>query len=124
MRCLPGCHLCCLETEMPLTEDDVIRLASLGYDVEEFAEFRGGALRLRNVGGRCVFLDERGRCRVYESRPTGCRAYPVVIDADTGECLLDDLCPAADTVDPGEFRSWCELARRVVSSALRRWPPG
>ncbi len=119
MRCPPGCHLCCLEAEMPLTQTDVLRLISQGYELEVFAEFRGGLLRLRNVGGRCVFLDDRGRCQVYPNRPAGCRAYPVVIDADSGECVLDDLCPAADTVEPEELRAWCRLACEVLSSAIR-----
>jgi len=104
---------------MSLTQVDVLRLVSHGHELEEFAEFRGGLLRLRNVGGRCVFLDDRGRCRVYPIRPNDCRAYPVVVDAGRGECVLDDLCPAVDTVEPGEFAEWCRLAREVVSSAIR-----
>ncbi len=119
VRCPPGCHLCCLDTEMPLTQADVLRLVSHGHELEEFAEFRDGLLRLKNVGGRCVFLNGRGRCRVYPIRPAGCRAYPVVVEAESGECVLDDLCPAADTVEPSEFAEWCRLAREVVSSAIR-----
>ncbi len=119
VRCPPGCRLCCLDTEMPLTQTDVLRLVGRGYALEEFAEFRGGLLRLKNVGGRCVFLDEEGRCRVYPVRPTGCRAYPVVVDAGSGECVLDELCPAANTMEPEEFAEWCRLAREVVSSAIR-----
>ncbi|HDM92694.1 MAG TPA: YkgJ family cysteine cluster protein [Candidatus Korarchaeota archaeon] len=119
MRCVPGCHLCCLETEMPLTLEDVVRISKLGYDPAEFAEFRDGALRLRNVGGRCYFLDPGGKCRIYEHRPDGCRAYPVVVDARTGECVLDNLCPAVDTIDEAEFREKCSIAKRVISNMIR-----
>ncbi len=113
MMCPEGCHLCCIETEMILTEDDARRLESLGYRREEFAEFRDGFLRLRNVDGRCFFLRD-GRCSVYEHRPMGCRAYPVVFDLDGGRCTLDPLCPASHTVSREEFREGCSIVRRVL----------
>jgi Fe-S-cluster containining protein len=30
---------------------------------------------LEFVDGRCPRLDEAGRCRIYETRPKGCRAF-------------------------------------------------
>jgi hypothetical protein len=31
---------------------------------------------LKMPGGRCVFLDEANRCRIYAVRPRQCRTYP------------------------------------------------
>ena len=114
MICPEGCHLCCLETEMILTESDVRRLESLGYRREDFSEFRDGFVRLKNIDGRCYFLRD-GKCEVYEHRPMGCRAYPVVFDLKRGECVIDDYCPAGWTVSDEEFDEKCGL----VVSALR-----
>lgn len=119
MRCVPGCHLCCLDTDMPLTLEDIVRISKLGYDPAEFSEYRRGALRLRNVNGRCYFLDSNGKCRIYQNRPYGCRAYPVVVEAETGECVLDGTCPAVETVEEEEFKEKCSIARWVVANIIR-----
>lgn len=113
MRCPNGCHACCLETEMILTESDVRRIESMGYRREDFSEFRDGFIRLRNINGRCYFLHD-GRCVIYEARPLGCRAYPVVFNVTTRNCELDDECPAVDTIDYGEILSKCEIVMRIV----------
>ncbi len=113
MICPEGCHLCCLETEMILTESDIRRLESLGYRREDFSELRGGFIRLKNVDGKCYFL-KNGMCSVYEHRPLGCRAYPVIYDLDAGKCVLDEYCPATHTVSEQEFREKCNLAVKVV----------
>ena len=113
MICPEGCHLCCLETEMILTESDVRRLEALGYRREDFSEFRDGFVRLKNVDGRCYFL-RNGRCQVYEHRPQGCRAYPVVFDLDRGTCSLDTFCPATHTVTEAEFREGCSIVRGIL----------
>lgn len=89
------CALCCYNTEMPLTEDDIRRLEALGYRREEFAvKGPDGVWRLRNVNRHCYFLDPAtGACRVYPWRPEGCRLYPLVYDPSTGEVVVDAECP-------------------------------
>ncbi len=98
---------------MILTKRDIRRLESLGYNREDFSEFRDGFIRLRNVDGRCFFL-KSGRCSVYEYRPLGCRAYPVIFDLSLGECILDELCPARHTVSREEMKEKCELVKRIL----------
>ncbi len=105
---------------MILAEEDVERILSLGYRLEDFSEFRGGYLRLKNVNGRCFFLDERGSCRIYEHRPLGCKAYPVVYDVDAKRCKIDDLCPARGTLEPDEFVEKCNLVLRALPMLIRR----
>jgi len=92
------CGLCCFETEMPLSEEDITRLEGLGYKREDFSIQINGIRRLRNVSGRCFFLSEDNRCRVYGERPEGCRLYPAVLNPDTMEVEVDDACPKAETV--------------------------
>ncbi|HSN54590.1 MAG TPA: YkgJ family cysteine cluster protein [Candidatus Sulfomarinibacteraceae bacterium] len=85
------CHACCVATRMTLTEADVERLRSAGY--QDFARVNGdGDLELVNRDGRCVFLGD-GRCRVYRVRPEGCRLYPLVLDLGDDRVVRDRFCP-------------------------------
>ena len=99
---------------MSLTLDDLRRLEAAG-ERGFFRERADGTLRLVNVAGRCVFLDD-GRCRVYPHRPEGCVLYPLVWCDATSEPDLHDFCPHA-----GEFRfssgdvAW--LARSIATEA-------
>ncbi len=94
MNCLDGnsfCGKCCIETEMPLTKDDIARIEALGYSRRDFTVRDGKIVRLRNVNGKCFFLDSQNRCRIYEHRPKGCRLYPAVFDGE--DIIADPICP-------------------------------
>ncbi len=93
-----GCHDCCVETEMPLSREDVERLAGAGHDPDRFSVVEDGFTFLANVDGRCYFLDDGGRCREYANRPRGCRLYPLVLDEDMSDFAMDHLCPHAGDV--------------------------
>jgi Fe-S-cluster containining protein len=91
-----GCHPkmacfteCCRELELLLTPYDVLRLSKeLKMHSAEFidryvvVEDKKGGLPQLYLGmvndgrGSCPFISSRG-CRVYNSRPGACRAYPV-----------------------------------------------
>ncbi len=118
------CGKCCYETEMPLTEEDIERIERLGFKRKEFVVEVDGIPRLRNVGGKCFFLDEFNRCRIYENRPIGCRIYPVVLDLESGRAVVDDLCPKKDSVREEDLRKaeviLKELVRKIYSSRLQR----
>ncbi|EHQ34887.1 YkgJ family cysteine cluster protein [Methanoplanus limicola] len=45
---------------------------------------------LKREGSRCIFLNESGRCRIYDIRPDICRTYPFMIQ--DGELLAFE-CP-------------------------------
>jgi len=107
-----GCVHCCLHTEMPLTNDDVKRLAGLGFDPTFFSENVDGWLQLKNTSeGRCFFLEDK-LCSVYHYRPEGCTLYPIVFETDSGDAILDHECPHAE-----EFLVPNEL-RRLVSQLV------
>jgi Fe-S-cluster containining protein len=81
---------CCRQLELHLYPYDIIRLKTrLGIGSEKFLRlhtmlglshnpyFPGVRLRmLEDTDRNCPFLSEHG-CRVYESRPTACRTYPL-----------------------------------------------
>lgn len=107
---------------MPLTLEDIERIRSLGYKLEEFAEFRDGYWRLKNIDGHCVFL-RNGRCSIYEHRPEGCRYYPVI--EEDGGCTIDlEVCPFANMITKEEFLLACErikeFNRRLDKQALTK----
>lgn len=116
------CHICCLDTRMTLTEDDVRRLEAAGH--RDFCRVNDdGDLELVNRGGRCVFLAD-GRCRVYDLRPEGCRLYPLVLNLPSGRVVRDELCPhRLEFPVTGEraarLRRSVELERD--EAARRRW---
>jgi len=81
-----GCGRCCVDESEGMVrvsreEAEALR-QHLGLSTRWFRRrylepvedgWRG--LRL-NPDGRCPFLGEEGRCRVYEARPLQCRLYP------------------------------------------------
>ena len=85
------CNVCCVETRMPLSKDDIKRIQKLGYRLKDFAIKTVDGWRLKNRAGRCVFLEEG--CKIYPYRPEGCRVYPLVYDETLGIMRLDDICP-------------------------------
>ncbi len=118
------CGKCCYETEMPLTEEDIERIERLGFKREEFVVEVDGIPQLRNVGGKCFFLDESNRCRIYENRPIGCRIYPIVLDLESGRAVVDDICPKKDSISERDLKDaeaiLKELVRKIYSLQLQR----
>lgn len=86
------CSLCCHKTSMLLTYLDANRIVKLDYEINDFAEKKDGYWQLKNVNGRCFFLNG-GLCRIYKYRPYGCRLYPLTFNLGTGKTMLDELCP-------------------------------
>jgi uncharacterized protein len=78
---------------MLLLEDDVKRIARLGFKEEFFSTESDGFKVLKNSSaGRCVFHDGK-QCTIYANRPKGCKFYPIVFDEDLMLPVKDDLCP-------------------------------
>lgn len=107
------CGKCCYNTEMPLTEEDVERIESLGYSRRDFAVKVNGIYRLRNVNGKCYFLDDENRCKIYDFRPIGCRIYPVILDLEGG-AIVDDICPRRDEINVEEVKRVELILKEIV----------
>lgn len=104
VRCnFQGCYHCCLETEMILTEADIISIEKLGYFKNSFLiplTGSDGYYQLKNIeskiGIKCYFLTDKGKCKLYrgnnDSRPQGCRIYPLIIDLNENSIVIDIDC--------------------------------
>jgi len=109
-----GCIKCCLNTEMPLSRSDIVRIRALGFSENLFIVKKNGNRRLKNLSGRCVFHNGR-RCTIYNYRPEGCRLYPVIFHEATGEVVLDSYCPHHEKfqLTPSTSREVIKLVRRL-----------
>ena len=113
MRC-SNCGICCEETEMELSSEDIERLEENGYRLEEFAVIADGVARLRNVDGYCYFYSRVDKkCQIYEKRPLGCYLYPVVYLANEG-AIVDELCPMGQTISEQELRTKGKILDKLL----------
>ncbi|MCC6034902.1 MAG: YkgJ family cysteine cluster protein [Desulfurococcaceae archaeon] len=105
------CAKCCFNTEMILTLSDITRLESKGY--RGFYEKRSGFYRLININGRCVFLSPSNLCLIYEDRPLGCRAYPLIYDEARG-VIVDSECPLRSEISCEDLYKGLHLLELVL----------
>lgn len=98
--CKQGCSACC-HTQVSVTEDEAALLMThiengLVIDNERLklqmnAENDSGKFyQLSYQDRKCVFLDEKGNCRVYHDRPSVCRTNAVIGEAsqcDTSQSI-------------------------------------
>ncbi|MCC6051742.1 MAG: YkgJ family cysteine cluster protein [Fervidicoccaceae archaeon] len=112
------CNKCCRDTEMILLLSDIDRITDKGF--RDFYELKNGFYVLRNINGKCVFLDPTGRCIIYEDRPLGCRVYPLILDEDNG-AMLDKYCPLSDffVTLKHDLRRGCELLVQFMDELSR-----
>ncbi len=119
MRC-SHCGVCCTETEMLLSNEDIKRLEKKGFHKKYFVKIdKDGYAFLKNRNGYCVFYDlENHRCRIYDAKPAGCGIYPVILDEDVG-IVVDNICPekASVTVDEKEEKGKAVLKLLEVIDA-------
>ncbi|MFW9990483.1 MAG: YkgJ family cysteine cluster protein [Candidatus Odinarchaeota archaeon] len=118
-----GCHACCLETEMPLTVKDVMRISGItGLPVESFTSIRGGMTVLKNTREndrcQCFFLDTNSHCSIYRIRPQGCRYYPVIWDLDNRIAVLHEYCPYREDFKT-QVQQVSERVRKLVLKLLK-----
>ncbi len=124
MRC-SHCGVCCTETEMLLSQEDISRLAKLGFSKSLFVHFdRQGYAMLKNMDGYCFFYDRiKHRCSIYSDRPSGCRVYPIILDEEVG-IIGDDLCPQKDTISKEEKKvkgkRVIKLLQEIDDEAVKR----
>jgi len=83
-KCI-GCGKCCHCSPIVLSGEDIRVMAfKLGMSPKDFkkqyTEVYPGNNKLSHFKQEnpCAFLDENNRCKIYESRPAVCRAYPLM----------------------------------------------
>ena len=86
------CYKCCIDTHMPLAGIDIKRITDQGYRYKDFVIRRKKERYLKNIKDNCFFLGDQG-CKIYSSRPDGCRLYPLVYNENTCQAVIHDFCP-------------------------------
>lgn len=113
VRC-SNCGICCEETMMELSSEDIERLEEKGHRYEEFVVIDDGVIRIRNVDGYCVFYScADKKCQIYADRPIGCQLYPVVYLANDGP-IVDELCPMEHTISEQELRTKGKILNQLL----------
>jgi Fe-S-cluster containining protein len=99
-----NCGICCEETMMELSVDDIKRLEDKGFRLEDFTVQNDSITQIRNVGGFCYFYNRYEKnCQIYEDKPIGCCIYPVVYRVNVGTIAVDELCPMGKTISKHEL---------------------
>ena len=106
---------------MTLTKDDVKRIEKQGYTRDAFVvKSEDGFCELRNVDGHCFFYDSESKlCKIYDSRPDGCRYYPIIYDLKKRKCVVDKDCPSRSTMTKQEIRKVCHKVRNLVETLIQ-----
>ena len=117
------CHNCCLETQMILTSEDLTRIEQSGYTRKDFCLPRSefdGFWQLRNINGRCFFLDKEGKCTIYSIRPYGCRVYPLVYEPSDDDILIDEDCREVEWFSKQEFEEdQIDFVRKIGNTLIK-----
>lgn len=91
-----NCAECCFEVDVPLLNEDIRNITSMGYYDTYFTENdnENRVKKLRKICGKCVFHND-GLCEVYPNRPERCKLYPLSYDGETKRVTLDERCASA-----------------------------
>ncbi|MDO4478465.1 MAG: YkgJ family cysteine cluster protein [Lachnospiraceae bacterium] len=132
-----GCFDCCRDMEDTIVLDPYDMWRLCGGLKDSFDGLNGKAYELvlteglvlphlKNtaVDGRCIFLNEEGRCRIHAHRPGICRLFPLarIYDGDDFKYFIQvNECPAAGKTKV-RIEKWLETPRiRDYEAWLSRW---
>jgi len=95
ITCREGCSGCCTDG-LTVFEVEADLIVARHQDLLENGEPHGE--------GACAFLDERGACRIYDSRPYVCRTQGLPLrwieETEEGPAEARDICPLNDETGP------------------------
>ena len=99
MRCGPGCSDCCR------TEPSVTGVEAAAIREAVPAEVRAALLARPPQPGRCVALEEDGRCAIYAARPLICRSHglPIRMGGLISSCELNFRKRGPAAADPASI---------------------
>jgi len=80
---------------MLLSNNDIEKIEKKGYNRNYFVKSKKGWLKLKNKDRKCVFHNGK-ICLIYESRPEGCKLYPLIFNKEYKSAVVDDECPYRD----------------------------
>ncbi len=116
---------CCLETEMPISMQDIKKILNNYPDkikMNDFAlEITSSCYQLKNINGHCYFFNcDTKLCSIYDFRPRGCRFYPLIYDYDEHKCIFDNLCTRPDFffVNNQDLKKRCKELKKFLMNEL------
>lgn len=134
------CGNCCTDYVVPVSDAEKKRIEGQGWD--QLPEYAGKPLfvrhsawwkfwkkkyRLRTINDHCIFLDDKGLCRIHgkfglDAKPFACRLYPFILvpTGDTWRVSMRYACPSA-TANKG--RSLLQQKQDIASYAkeMEHW---
>ncbi|MFX1321011.1 MAG: YkgJ family cysteine cluster protein [Promethearchaeota archaeon] len=120
-----NCGLCCYETEMILSSQDIELILSnnpKGIMKEDFVfKNKDGFYQLKNRNGHCVFLNGTSKtCKIYNIRPQGCKFYPLIYDFYKKKCIIDEECPRIHLFyqNKNKLKSICDNLKKFARNQL------
>lgn len=93
LKCAAGCAQCCVD-ELTVNEIEAAHIRAHAGE-----KLRGA---IAAPAGRCAFLDEHDRCRIYPVRPYVCRTQGLPLRWVEGEVEHRDICPLNEAGEPIE----------------------
>jgi len=89
-----NCLNCCKNAKIQLIHEDINNIVLYGYYDAYFVDENNGVKTLSTrEDGSCVFLNQdTGVCDVYQSRPSGCRFRPYLINEHQQQPTIDEDC--------------------------------
>lgn len=98
IKCQKGCSACCY-TQVSVTQDEADLLASLveeGHSVDKkrlatqamYSAYSNNWYKLSYEERRCIFLNHKNECSIYDNRPSVCRTNNVL--SDPQDCSTQD----------------------------------
>jgi len=81
---------------MLLSNSDIQKIEKKGYNRNYFVKSKKGWLKLKNNDGKCVFHNGK-ICLIYESRPKGCKLYPLIFNKEYKSAVVDEDCQYEDS---------------------------
>ncbi|MBD3197171.1 MAG: YkgJ family cysteine cluster protein [Candidatus Lokiarchaeota archaeon] len=120
------CGLCCLNTEMLLSKNEItVIIDKFPYKItqKEFSTRLNETLyQLINIDGHCFFYDiELGTCEIYDFRPQGCEFYPFIYNQEKQMCEFDSECPNINLFnqDDNKKEILCIKLRKFLREQLK-----
>ncbi len=134
------CGNCCTDYVVPVSEEEKKRIEGQGW--EQLPEYQGKPLfvrhsswwqfwkkkyRLRTKDDHCIFLDEKGLCKIHGkyglmAKPFACRLYPFIL-VPVGEEWRISMRFACPSASANKGRSLASQNQEIISYAreMEQW---
>ena len=106
---------------MLLSNNDIEKIETIGYDRHYFTKSKRGWLKLKNKDGKCFFHNGK-ICLIYDNRPEGCKLYPLIYNRVLKSAVVDEECPYENSFrfNKKTVNQLHSLVTRIVSERKNR----